>query len=221
MPAAVGRSVLPAPGVDERGWRLPVGVRDGDLNPAELHVAHGDHVFLAGAARAGVSAALILLAEQFRRADPEVVIVGLDASASSALLEHPGLDAAGTSAELERVLRLAPAAARRGRRWVVIVDNASRLDAPLGLRCLVDTPGVTLVAGGRADDVRSAFGHWTLALRRSRTGALLVPRLELDGELLGVRLPRRLPLTLPAGRGFVVNGGEARLAQLCLVDMFQ
>jgi S-DNA-T family DNA segregation ATPase FtsK/SpoIIIE len=221
MPAAVGRSVLPAPGVDERGWRLPVGVRDGDLNPAELHVAHGDHVFLAGAARAGVSAALILLAEQFRRADPEVVIVGLDASASSALLEHPGLDAAGTSAELERVLRLAPAAARRGRRWVVIVDNASRLDAPLGLRCLVDTPGVTLVAGGRADDVRSAFGHWTLALRRSRTGALLVPRLELDGELLGVRLPRRLPLTMPAGRGFVVNGGEARLAQLCLVDMFQ
>jgi len=101
----------------------------------------------------------------------------------------------------------------------VLVDDAPRVDDTAGvLAALAETrrPGLHVLAAGRSDDLRGSFGHWSRSLRQSRTGLLLQPDLTTDGDLLGVRLPRRLHLPLVPGRGFVVVAGDATLAQIAL-----
>jgi S-DNA-T family DNA segregation ATPase FtsK/SpoIIIE len=81
---------------------------------------------------------------------------------------------------------------------------------------LVDSieAGRPVVAAARTDDVRGNYGHWLRDIRKSRTGLLLQPDLGADGELLGVRLPRRVSVPMRPGRGFLVENGEARLVQI-------
>jgi DNA segregation ATPase FtsK/SpoIIIE-like protein len=86
------------------------------------------------------------------------------------------------------------------------VDDAAAVDA-------VEL-GRPVVAAARIDDLRGAFGHWLREIRKSRTGLLLQPDLTVDGDLLGVRLPRRLSTPLRPGRGFLVEHGEIRLVQI-------
>jgi S-DNA-T family DNA segregation ATPase FtsK/SpoIIIE len=58
------------------------------------------------------------------------------------------------------------------------------------------------------------YAPWVRELRKDGTGLLLDPDLDLDGELLGVRLPRRSNAFFPPGRGYLVAGGVARLIQV-------
>jgi hypothetical protein len=63
-----------------------------------------------------------------------------------------------------------------GSRHVVLIDDAEALDDPAGavdalLQRLV--PDVHVFAAGRADLLRSTYGHWTQTVRRSGTGVLL------------------------------------------------
>ena len=53
-------------------------------------------------------------------------------------------------------------------------------------------------------------------LRRSKLGVLLRPDIDLDGDILGVTLPRRAPVAMVPGRGYVAAGGEADLVQVAL-----
>ena len=70
---------------------------------------------------------------------------------------------------------------------------------------------VHIVATARADRLRAAFRHWTTEVRRSRVGILLRPD-DIDGELLGVRLPRG---ALPpiAGAGYLVTEHGTEIVQ--------
>ncbi len=88
----------------------------------------------------------------------------------------------------------------------LFVDDAMLIDA-------VEL-GTPVVAAARVDDVRGGYGHWLREIRKSRTGLLLQPDLSTDGDLLGVRLPRRSSTPLRPGRGFLVEHGEARLVQI-------
>ena len=60
-------------------------------------------------------------------------------------------------------------------------------------RCpaVLDRPDVVVVAAGRADALRGLYSHWTRTVRAGRVGLLLQPDVDLDGDLLSVRLPRR------------------------------
>ena len=84
------------------------------------------------------------------------------------------------------------------------------------LRSAGQRPDVELLgsSAARVDDVRASYGHWLREIRKSRTGLLLQPDLSVDGDLLGVRLPRRVSTPMRAGRGFLVANGEARLVQI-------
>jgi S-DNA-T family DNA segregation ATPase FtsK/SpoIIIE len=75
-----------------------------------------------------------------------------------------------------------------------------------------------VVAAGSADALRSDYGHWTRAVRRARTGLLLRPDREVDGELLGTVLPRHQLEPACAGRGHLVAEGGAELVQVALPD---
>ena len=100
---------------------------------------------------------------------------------------------------------------------MLLVDDAEAVDDPSGaLAALVQTPSpqLAVVAAGRSDGLRTAYGHWTRQLRRSQVGLLLAPNTDLDGELVGVVLPRRAPVTLGPGRGWLVVGGDVQVVQV-------
>jgi S-DNA-T family DNA segregation ATPase FtsK/SpoIIIE len=104
-----------------------------------------------------------------------------------------------------------------GRPTLLLIDDAEAIeDDEMVLDRLLAAHGEDLlvVAAARADSLRGTFSHWTRAVRRSKLGLLLQPATDLDGELLGVNLPRRPSVAMSAGRGFLVNGGELDIVQV-------
>ncbi len=69
-------------------------------------------------------------------------------------------------------------------------------------------------AAARTDGLRSPSGHFTQTIRRARLRALLNATSDMDGDLLGATLPRRPKVEMKAGRGYLVNAGEAELVQV-------
>src|SRR5205807_10402479 len=77
-------------------------------------------------------------------------------------------------------------------------------------------PDVHIVAAARADALRPLYGHWTQTVRGSKLGVLLRPNLDLDGELLGTPLPRRVPVAMRDGRGYLVDSSGLDILQAAL-----
>jgi S-DNA-T family DNA segregation ATPase FtsK/SpoIIIE len=98
----------------------------------------------------------------------------------------------------------------------LLVDDAERFeDADQSIAGVVASghPGLCVIAAGRAADLRGLYSHWTKLVRKSRLGVLLQPDINYDGELLGTALPRRAPVALTAGRGYLGVGGHVALIQ--------
>ncbi|MGH9187180.1 MAG: hypothetical protein ACRD0U_15405, partial [Acidimicrobiales bacterium] len=100
---------------------------------------------------------------------------------------------------------------------LVLIDDAETIDDQrLETLVVSQTPNWFVVAAGRNDALRSNYSHWSRALRRSKLGVLLRPDVDLDGDILGARLPRRPPVGMSVGRGYIVNNTEPVLAQIAL-----
>jgi S-DNA-T family DNA segregation ATPase FtsK/SpoIIIE len=100
---------------------------------------------------------------------------------------------------------------------LLLVDDAEQVDDRAGvLAALVaNAPAnVRIVAAGRSEVLRTAYQHWTRGIRRARAGVLLAPNVDLDGELLGQVLPRRAPVALGPGRGWLVDGADLEVVQI-------
>jgi S-DNA-T family DNA segregation ATPase FtsK/SpoIIIE len=73
-----------------------------------------------------------------------------------------------------------------------------------------------IVATGKPDSLRQSYGHWTGVVRRSRLGTVAAASNDLDGDLVGVVLPRRLPIPARPGLVWLVSDGDAVLAQVAV-----
>ncbi|MGE0877198.1 MAG: FtsK/SpoIIIE domain-containing protein [Acidimicrobiia bacterium] len=200
--------LMPAHRDDVAGeWTVPVGVRSDTLGPAELIVTPGEHILVSGPARAGRSTALAVIVHQLRRSGYAGAVWAV-APRRSPLRVHGSLfDATATT-----LADLGPL----GPDGILVVDDAELVDdtGDRIARLTGRDGGVSIIAAARNDAARSAYGHWLRTVRQSRRGLLLAPDLELDGDLLGVRLPRRLPPGPTVGRGFVVDDGDACFVQV-------
>jgi S-DNA-T family DNA segregation ATPase FtsK/SpoIIIE len=94
-----------------------------------------------------------------------------------------------------------------------VLRGPARVAAIAGLLA-ANRPDLHVVAAGRSDALRSGYGHWTQAVRRSKAGILLRPNIDLDGDLLGMTLPRRAPVRLGVGRGYLIHNGEWDILQI-------
>ncbi|OIH84517.1 cell division protein FtsK [Arthrobacter sp. UCD-GKA] len=222
-PAAIGRlpeqltvAELGAPAsLDGEPWRFPVGLREEDLAPGVLEVYEGEHVLIAGPARSGKSTLLLALAESIRASaaasgQPVAVWGACDRRSPLATAD---LDKVAVGAEDLPAL-LASIRLERGP-VVLLVDDAERFedsDAALA-NLLASSARVCVIAAGRSADLRGLYSHWTKTLRKSRCGVLLVPDVDYDGELLGVTLPRRAPVAVTPGRGYLCVGGAPAFIQ--------
>lgn len=180
--------------------RLIVGLGASDLEPDGPSIARPDPLLVVGAARSGVSTALLAIERSWRLLHgAAAIVVRLDR---------------GDPATLARRLAVRPVDAPT----LVIVDDAHRVDHADGIVGELVTgrhPSVLLVAGARTDVVRSAYGHWTRDVARARCGIVLAGRSDEPGiDLFGVALPRR-PLVAPrVGLAWLVDDGPVRQVQI-------
>ena len=191
---------------------IPFGLNDKTREPASLRLRSGEHGLIAGPSNSGRTTTLRVLASQLRRGDPAAVLVGV-ANTDSPLFDDGAFDAGGPVSELEGVFE---SALEDDGRWIIVVDDADRIDLDDG--ALFDIArnapaNVTILASVRSSTARQAYGHWTRFVRSSGVGILLEPDPSVDGELLGVRLPKKRLEPL-AGRGYSVASGELDVIQV-------
>jgi len=205
QPATVGPTI-----------EIPLGLDNETRDVAGVTARSGEHITIAGPAGSGKTSALRLIAEQLRRGDPSVVLVGV-ATPDSDLFATEVFDAGGSFDEVQTVLQLIEGDERR---WVIIVDDADRIDddsGPLHTLSRTTPANVTIVASMRSTSARQGYGHWTRFVRASGAGVLLQPDNATDSDILGVRLPRGERLEAIPGRGYLVQSGSASVVQLASV----
>jgi DNA segregation ATPase FtsK/SpoIIIE, S-DNA-T family len=205
----------------------PIGLSFVADEPMMLQIPDGEHVVVLGPARSGKTLALRRLAEAWREQHGTGRIVVVQprqqnrpaARALAAIADHTVVDIADLeTAANGRGLRSPDGAPRDDEsRTLLIVDDAELTDDPRGFVAALikhHGPRLTVVAAAKADALRQSYGHWTSVLRRSRLGIVSALGGELDGDLLGVLLPQRLPTAARPGLSWVVDNGEFTLCQI-------
>jgi S-DNA-T family DNA segregation ATPase FtsK/SpoIIIE len=216
LPESVGINALLGAGRAEREpLFIPFGIGDETLEPAGFELYEGDHAMIAGPARTGRTTALLVVAEVLSRLYPDIPLVGI-ATRRSALRDCGALTKVITAAEelADLVTELRDAQQLH----VLLVDDADVVDDPTrGLSDLFGAPRANLhaIVAGRTDALKT-LGHWSVGVRRSRTGLLLQPDVQVDGPLLGVTLPRRPTPPVRPGCGYRVDPGGFELVQVAL-----
>lgn len=208
LPTTVALAALQKP---DSPMGTVLGCGGDDAGPVCLDLdALGPGFLVAGPARSGKSTALLVLALGLLHSGTPVVVVTGRRSALRGLAAVRGAFGPADGDALRAAATDVPA--------VVLVDDIESLvDSPADavLSQLVrEDRGLTVVGAGRSDDLAGAFRGLGVDLRRRRTGLLLTPA-PLDGELLGVRLPRGLTERMP-GRGYLVENGGLTRVQVAL-----
>jgi len=221
LPESVGIGALLTTGRSERGVGgdivIPFGIGDETLEPAGFELYEGDHAMIAGPARTGRTTALLVVAEVVSRLYPDITLTGV-ATRRSALRDCAALDRVITSAD--ELGALVPELKEADGLHVLLVDDADVVDDPTrALSDLFGAPRANLhaVVAGRTDALKT-LGHWSVGVRRARTGLLLQPDVQVDGPLLGVTLPRRPTPPVRPGCGYRVDPGGFELVQVALPE---
>lgn len=202
-------------------WGL-IGVGGDQLLAQGIDLAQDTPTFLvAGPARSGRSTLLGVMASSLLRGGAELVLVCPRPSPLRALAGTPGVRAVLTDPDLAET-DLAPHLDPDGRPVVLIVDDGEMvMDAPakLWLRAYIRTAvdhQRGLILAGSASEVGAGFSGWQVDVKKNRRGALLSPQNSLDGDLVGVRLPRsNVTSRVTPGRAFVhLGSGELMTVQI-------
>jgi DNA segregation ATPase FtsK/SpoIIIE, S-DNA-T family len=221
LPARVRPERLPAP----TSRLAPViGVGDGSLQPVALDLSH-DHALVVGPRRSGRTSALVAVRASLARASSPCRVAVLaprggglaDAAGEGAAV---GPEACAAAAERLATALGAPSTGEAGAPLVILVDDAQELAegaAATPLATLMGAgreAGVRIVAAAEAHAVHRLYGGWLRDLRAAQHGLLLLPDVDVDGDLLSVRLPRRSATPLGPGRGYLVQDGTVELMQV-------
>jgi DNA segregation ATPase FtsK/SpoIIIE, S-DNA-T family len=200
-----------APGQGAGEW-LVFGRRSEDLGLAALHLYDGEHALVGGPPRSGRTTALATLAMSWR-ARHDAAWLGIVAPRSAGVFDdlRPALSG---SAEIVATAALALPPEQPA---LLVVDDCALVDDPTGRLSELLTahrPGLHIIIGGQPESVRS-HSHWAAPVRRSRKGLLLGALNEIDGDTLGVFLPRRAAgAAIHPGRGYLISDGKAGLVQV-------
>jgi S-DNA-T family DNA segregation ATPase FtsK/SpoIIIE len=221
MPEAVDRATLP-PANDP--MQPVLGIEEVHLGPARADLGESSF-FVVGPYKSGRSTTLATLARSVRETNGDVAM-HLLAPRRSPLTELScfasvarGAEACATTAGTILEVVLARAGDVVHPPVLIFIDDAGELaDGP------VATTLETLARRGRDVDVRivasceagqaRGFSPFLRELRKDGNGLLLEPNVDVDGDLLGVRLPRRTSVAFPPGRGYLVADGQPVLVQV-------
>jgi len=204
----VDATELPSGSAHDGMTSLPLGIDFASGETATFELPDGEHMLVVGGARTGRSTNLMRIAAAWTEAHPDGCIAAITPRRSTAT-QLP------MSAPDSRVLDDLPPDGP----LLLVVDDSEMVDDPGGrLAALAagQRPNTWIVAAGRPDALRQLYGHWTTVVRRSRCGLILTGGSDLDGDLLGVMLPRRTPVPTRPGLAWSVANGTAALTQLAV-----
>ena len=190
----------------------PIAIGFESLRPVVLTVAAGEHVLVFGPSRSGRTSTLATIADRWHAARPGGWIGCIAPRRTSVRVGD-------LFASVPALLDALP----DDRPVLVVVDDAELVDDPggaLAARISSRADDFTVVVAARPDALRASFGHWTAAVRRCRLGVILAGASDLDADLLGVVLPRRLPIPPRPGLAWLIADGERELVQLAMVEPY-
>lgn len=105
---------------------------------------------------------------------------------------------------------------------VVVVDDGEELADGASSSALGEImrrgrdAGVVVLAAVSANSGHRSFGGWISDMKRARHAMLLIPDVDVDGDLVSVRLPRKSTRRFVPGRGYFVCRGEVQYAHVAL-----
>jgi S-DNA-T family DNA segregation ATPase FtsK/SpoIIIE len=196
LPSRVGLAELPT-----TAGRLSIGLAGDRLDLMALDLFAGSaRMLVAGPPRSGRTTVLRLLATQAHAAGIATVVAATSRSALAADARRLAIPVLGPA---DRDVGTVP----QQRTLLLVDDSEAFVEGSAGDRLTswvraCDAP-LAVVVAGRADDLATNYRGLAAEVRRSQCGILLRPG-PVDGELLGVRLPRR-PSSGPPGRGIAVG----------------
>ena len=198
--------------------QVPLGLGDEELAPVAVDLGDG-HVLICGPYRSGRTTALATVVDRLRATHPAME-VHLLAPRRSALTELDGWASvsSGEEACVAAVpgLREIVSAREPGGIHpvvVIVIDDADELAesmAGMDLEAIVKRGrdvDVRIVAAAETQSVLRAYSGYLRELKKDEQGVLLDPDVDVDGDVFGVRLPRRQGLAFPPGRGYLVRRG--------------
>lgn len=199
-------------------WCAHIGISGLTLEPLLLDLRQA-HFIVAGPPRSGRSTSLVTLASALRVTTPNLHCVLIAPRQTEAHDAHCWMEKSTNESEAVELLdglatrsHVAP--------LLVCVDDFTDLDemsvnGALSqlLQAAKRGSPIRLVLCGDSKGLGRTFGEAAMGVRRYRTGMLLQPDFDFDGDLLGVRLPRRSWASFPAGRGFLVQGSDVQYIQ--------
>ncbi len=221
LPLEIPASGLPVPAAP---WTATFAIDDLDMAPVSASLADS-HFVVIGPYRSGRSTALDTIAASLRASTPGLE-THLLTPRRSWLVEGAGWDSVARGldecedriGELLDELRAAGSALDAAPVLVVLDDGGELAESHVASSLEM------LLKRGRDGHLRFLMSlqtgqarHYSAWIRESRKdgrGMLLDPSLDLDGELLGARLPRRTNAVFPPGRGYVVTDARVALAQV-------
>ncbi|MGI8939207.1 MAG: FtsK/SpoIIIE domain-containing protein [Iamia sp.] len=190
---------------------LALGISEKTLAPTGFTLYPGEHALVAGPARSGKTTTLAVAGAMARQVGWSTAVVAARRS------ELGGAGDLGPLIRPDDLARDLPEVldGGGGAPLLLLVDDIELVD-PDGavMPGVLDREDVVVIGAGRADTLRGLYSHWARTLRQSRAGLLLQPDVDLDGDLLSVRLPRRTTTAIGAGRGYLCAGGEGELVQV-------
>jgi S-DNA-T family DNA segregation ATPase FtsK/SpoIIIE len=207
LPESIDIRDLGAVEVEGAGVRVPLGIGWTDLEPVTVRCDAGEHLVVVGPSRSGRTTVLDHVVRAWTAADGDRVAIVVRGRAATAAAAPACLDVI-TSTSAADAVRALETALGDGLVPLLAVDDADRVEDPTGrLASLLASGSVASVITGRAEALRSAYGHWTTVARRSRTGLVLGRLAGTDADLFGVMVPRRVGVPDALGRGWLVVDG--------------
>lgn len=103
---------------------------------------------------------------------------------------------------------------------VLVIDDGDEMTDGAGASAMADIikrardASVVVLAAVSTTAAHRSFGGWITDLKRQRHAVALCPDIDLDGDLFGLRFPRKASRRYPPGRGYVVSRGGAVYAHV-------
>lgn len=214
LPAEVDLATVTA---NDAGFAF--GLRDSDLGPAVLGFEPGGFI-VTGPPRSGKTTALDTLVAARPPDVRDVVIVA--AHDSDLTRPRSGCRIAVGAEDGGYLLR--HLAEGSDESLLVVVDDLHDLANSDAEQALADvlraarTRRFMIVVSSSPDAARRAFSGPLKDVRAGKSGLLIQPDTDMDGDLVGVRLPRAVNPVWPPGRGYLAIRGTIELCQVGIGD---
>ena len=199
--------------VGEEPWRIPIGMRESDLGVAELVLYESEHAIVAGPARSGQEPDAV---DDRRGARGHRRARRRDRRAAARRCTTARRSTASRAPAATRP-RCSPCCARSTGPVVVLIDDADGIDDVDGaVAGLLGAAGRTCTSSPPPAPTRCARSTATGPRRSAsrRSACCCGPNIDYDGDLVGANLPRRAPVQMSVGRGYLAHNGELEIVQV-------